>query len=138
MQTVITFLTLLLTGLFTQAQNTIEVTMSGFDNNDGTAMIALYDSEKNYLEKRLLGKLSPIENQEAKVSFSDIPDGIYAISVVHDEDNNGKLNMVMGIYPSEETGASNNAPANFGPPKWEEAKFEVKNGQLINQEIKLY
>ncbi len=118
-------------------QNTIEVSMSGFDNNDGTAMIALYDSEENFLGKLLLGKISEIENKEAKVIFSDVPEGIYAISVVHDEDDNGKLNMVMGFYPSEATGASNNAPAKFGPPKWEDAKFEVKNGQLVKQNINL-
>ena len=137
MQTIITYLTLLLTGLFMHGQNTIEVSMSGFDNNDGTAMIALYDSEENFLEKRLLGELSEIENKEAKVIFSDVPEGIYAISVFHDEDDNGKLNMVMGFYPSEATGVSNNAPAKFGPPKWEDAKFEVKNGQLVKQNINL-
>ena len=137
MQTIITYLTLLLTGLFMHGQNTIEVSMSGFDNNDGTAMIALYDSEENFLGKLLLGKISEIENKEAKVIFSDVPEGIYAISVVHDEDDNGKLNMVMGFYPSEATGASNNAPAKFGPPKWEDAKFEVKNGQLVKQNINL-
>jgi uncharacterized protein (DUF2141 family) len=137
MQTIITYFTLLLTGLFMHGQNTIEVSMSGFDNNDGTAMIAVYDSKENFLEKRLLGKISEIENNEAKVTFSDVPDGMYAISVVHDKDENGKLNMVMGFYPSEATGASNNAPARFGPPKWEDAKFEVKNGQYINQQIKL-
>jgi uncharacterized protein (DUF2141 family) len=111
--------------------------MSGFDNNEGTAMIALYDSEENFLEKRLLGEISEIKNNEATVIFSDVPEGIYAISVFHDEDDNGKLNMMMGFYPSEATGASNNAPARFGPPKWEDAKFEVKNGQHINQLIKL-
>ncbi len=137
MHTIITYLTLLLTGLFMHGQNTIEVSMSGFDNNDGTAMIALYDSEENFLGKLLLGKISEIENKEAKVIFSDVPEGIYAISVVHDEDDNGKLNMVMGFYPSEATGASNNAPAKFGPPKWEDAKFEVKNGQLVKQNINL-
>lgn len=137
MQTITTYFTLLLTGLFMHGQNTIEVSMSGFDNNDGTAMIALYDSEENFLEKRLLGEISEIENNEATVIFSDVPDGTYAVSVFHDEDANGKLNMMMGFYPSEDTGTSNNAPANFGPPKWEDAKFEVKNGQHINQLIKL-
>ena len=137
MQTILTYLTLLLTGLIMHAQNTIEVSMSGFDNNDGTAMIALYDSEENFLKKRLLGKVSQIANKEAKVIFSDVPDGTYAISVVHDEDENGKVNMVMGFYPSEATGASNNAPANYGPPKWEDAKFEVKNGQVVKQNINL-
>jgi uncharacterized protein (DUF2141 family) len=81
--------------------------------------------------------MAEIKNKEAKVSFSDVPDGVYAISVFHDEDNNGKLNMVLGFYPSEATGASNNAPANFGPPKWKNAKFEVKNGQVVKQHIKL-
>ena len=137
MHTIITYFTLLLTGLFMHGQNTIEVSMSGFDNNDGTAMIALYDSGENFLEKRLLGEISEIENNEANVTFSDVPDGMYAIAVVHDEDANGKLNMVMGFYPSEDTGASNNAPAKFGPPKWEDAKFEVKNGQLVKQYINL-
>jgi len=137
MQTIITYFTLLLTGLFMHGQNTIEVSMSGFDSNDGTAMIAVYDSEENFLEKRLLGEISEIENNEAKVTFSDVPDGMYAVSVFHDEDDNGKLNMMMGFYPSEATGTSNNAPARFGPPKWEDAKFEVKNGQHINQQIKL-
>jgi uncharacterized protein (DUF2141 family) len=137
MQTIITYLTLLLTGLIMQGQNTIEVSISGFDNNDGNALIAVYDSEENFLKKRLLGEMAEIKNKEAKVSFSDVPDGVYAISVFHDEDNNGKLNMVLGFYPSEATGASNNAPANFGPPKWKNAKFEVKNGQVVKQHIKL-
>ena len=137
MQTIITYLTLLLTGLFMHGQSTIEVSMSGFDSNDGTAMIALYNSEENFLEKRFMGEISKIENNKAMVTFSDVPEGVYAISIFHDEDDNGKLNMIMGFYPSEATGTSNNAPAKFGPPKWEDAKFEVKNGQHINQQIKL-
>ncbi len=95
MQTVITYVTMLLTGLILQAQNTIEVTMTGFSNNDGQAMIAIYDSEENFLESRLVGQLSQIENNKSVAIFKDIPDGDYAISVVHDEDNNGKLNMMM-------------------------------------------
>ena len=71
--------------------------------------------------------------------FGDVEDSIVGRSIVihKDEDDNGKLNMVMGFYPSEATGASNNAQANFGPPKWKNAKFEVKNGQVVKQHIKL-
>ena len=111
--------------------------MLGFDNNDGTAMIAIYDSEDNFLEKRFKGELAPIADNKSVVTFTDIPDGVYAISVVHDEDNNGKLNMRMGFYPAEDTGASNDAPARFGPPKWEDAKFEVKNGEVLKLNINL-
>ncbi len=137
MQTIITYLALLLTGLFVQAQNTIVVNVDGFSNNDGTAMVAVYDSEENFLEKRYKGDLSRINDQKVSFRFENIPDGTYAISVVHDEDSNGKLNMVMGFYPSEDTGASNNAPARFGPPKWRDAKFALKNGSVITQNINL-
>ena len=68
MQTIITYFTLLLTGLFMHGQNTIEVSMSGFDNNDGTAMIAVYDSEENFLKKRLLGEISKIEDSMHKLA----------------------------------------------------------------------
>lgn len=137
MQTILTYLTLLLTGLFMNAQNSVEVRMTGFENNDGSAMIALYDSEANFLNDYLRGEIVSINKKEASVTFSDIPDGIYAISVVHDEDNNGKLNMVMGFYPSEAIGTSNDAPARFGPPKWEDAKFEVRNNEILKMEINL-
>jgi len=81
------------------------------------------------------GTYGTIEKGVSKVSFNDIPDGIYAISCFHDEDNDGKLDTFLGI-PTEDTGASNNAPARMGPPEWEEAKFEIK-GKPIKQTIKL-
>ncbi len=137
MQIVLTYLTLLFTGIMLQAQNNVEVSMKGFDNNEGKAMIALYDSEENFLEKRYQGQHATIIDKKAKITFADIPDGTYAISVVHDEDNNGELNMVMGIYPSEAVGTSNNAAARFGPPKWDDAKFEVRSGKLVTMEINL-
>lgn len=137
MQTFITYLALLLTGMLVQAQNTIVVNIDGFSSNDGSAMVAIYNSENNFLEKRYKGEFSKINDYKVSLSFDEIPDGTYAISVVHDEDNNGKLNMLMGFYPSEDTGSSNNAPARFGPPKWEDAKFEVKNGAIITQNINL-
>ena len=49
----------------------------------------------------------------------------------------GELNFFMGMYPTESTGFSNNAPARFGPPKWQDAKFEVKNGETAIFDINL-
>ncbi|RMA64714.1 DUF2141 domain-containing protein [Ulvibacter antarcticus] len=137
MQTILTYLTLLCTGLILQAQNTVDLKITGFENNDGQAMIALYNSEDSFLATRYKGSLLEIKNKEVSTSFSDLPDGIYAVSIVHDEDKNGKLNMIMGFIPSEETGSSNDAPANFGPPTWEDAKFELRNGEVVKMQIKM-
>ncbi len=137
MQTVLHFLTLLLTGMLLHAQNTVEVTMTHFDNNDGKAKVGLYNTAEDFLDKTYLSLEALIDNQTAKAVFKDVPDGIYAISCYHDEDNNGQLNMRFGMIPSEDYGCSNGAKGFFGPPKWEDAQFEVKGGEVKTIAIKL-
>ena len=137
MQTIITTLVLIFSSLVLQAQNTVTVKMNDFDNDKGTALVGLYDSEENFLDKGFMYRKSKIENETATVTFTDVPDGVYAVSCFHDEDDNEKLNMFMGMMPTEDYGTSNNAPANFGPPKWKDAKFEVKNGETKTFDINL-
>ena len=135
MQTVITYVTLLLSGIFMQAQNDIQLNLSGLDNNIGTVKVGLYNSEGDFLEREFKTLSSKIVNRRASVVFLNIPDGIYAISSYHDEDNNGELNTIMGFIPTESFATSNNAPARFGPPEWEDAKFEVKNNDKLELDI---
>ncbi|MBV1922949.1 MAG: DUF2141 domain-containing protein [Flavobacteriaceae bacterium] len=137
MQTVLLYLTFLFSGIIIQAQNTVEVNITDFDSNDGTVYISIYDSEENFLEKGFVSKKSDVVNQEASFTFTELVDGVYAVSCFHDEDDNGKMNMIMGMIPSEDYGTSNNAPARFGPPKWKDAKFEVKGGEIVKLDIKL-
>ncbi len=137
MQTVLTYFAILLTGLLLQAQNSIAVNITGFKSNQGSVMVGLYNEEGDFLKEYYQSNSSEITDKKASITFTDIPDGVYAISCYHDEDANGELNFFMGMYPTEDTGTSNNAPAKFGPPKWEDAKFEVKNGELKTFEINL-
>ena len=130
MQTILTYFAMLLTGLFLQAQNSIVVNITGFESNKGTVMVGLYNKEGDFLKEYHLSISSDIYDNKANVTFTDIPDGVYAVSCYHDEDANGELNFFMGVYPTEDTGTSNNAPARFGPPKWEDAKFEIKDGEI--------
>jgi uncharacterized protein (DUF2141 family) len=118
-----------------QAQNDIELTMSGFDNNNGTVKVGLYNSEGDFLEKKFMSLSSKIVNNRVRVIFLDVPDGVYAISSYHDEDNNGVLNTILGFIPTESFGTSNNAPARFGPPEWEDAKFELNNNKPLKLNI---
>jgi len=137
MQTVLHYLALLLTGTLLQAQNTVEVTMTQFDNNNGIARVGLYNQANDFLDKAFLAQEATISNEKATVVFNDIPDGTYAISMFHDEDNDGKMKMRMGFIPAEDYACSNNAKGLFGPPKWDDAKFEVKGGEVKSIAIKL-
>lgn len=55
-----------------------------------------------------------------------MPDGVYAVSCFHDEDDDGVFDMYLGFMPKEDYGCSNGATGMFGPPKWEDAKFTLK------------
>ena len=118
------------------AQNTIEVEMYNFKNDKGKVKLGLYNSAEEFLENSFLKTEVKILNQEARAIFTNIPDGIYAIGLYHDEDGDGELDMFLGI-PTENYGVSNNAKPTLSKPHWEDASFEVKDGETVIQEISL-
>ena len=122
--------------LILNAQNTIEAEISNFASDKGVAQIGLFNTETSFLEKVYKGKEVKIKDKKAVAIFTDIPDGTYAISAFHDKNKDKKLNTFLGI-PTENYAASNNAPSKFGPPKWKDAKFDVRNGEIVKQKISL-
>ena len=109
--------------------------MSGFESNKGKANIGLFNEEETFLREANWKRFSEINNYKATATFTDIPDGIYAVSVYHDENDNERLDLIMGMIPKEDTGTSNNPKVTMGPPKWEESIFEAKEGQVVNLKI---
>ncbi len=57
--------------------------------------------------------------------FDEIPAGEYAVSILHDENRNGKMDFSLIGAPTEGYGASNDAHRWFGPPRWEDARFTL-------------
>lgn len=136
----ILFLATILISVYSYSQDsqghTVEVEITNIDSAKGQMLVAIYDTEDNWLKTPYEGTYGKIENGASIVSFTDVPDGTYAISSYHDENDNDKLDMNFLGIPKEDVGSSNNAQALMGPPKWEDAKFEIK-GESIKQSIKL-
>ena len=109
----------------------ITVKVNNLDSNNGKVFIAIYDSENSFLGKQFKGTISNINENSCMVVFENIPQGIYAISLFHDENDNGKMDSNFLGIPKEDYGCSNNATGFMGPPKWEDAKFEVKDKSII-------
>lgn len=61
---------------------------------------------------------------DLKLDFGVVPDGHYAVSLVHDENGNGKLDTRLMI-PREGFGFSRDAPVRMGPPHFDKAVFPV-------------
>ncbi|GMN09284.1 hypothetical protein MTsPCn9_02600 [Croceitalea sp. MTPC9] len=129
-QILASFLLLVLTSAMTlnaqsQDMGKIRVFVTEASNDKGNMIIGLYNSEKEWLEKVYVGMVSEIKNGKCEVLFEKIPYGNYAVSLFHDKNNNKKFDMFLGFMPKEDYGTSNDAKGNFGPPKWEDAKFTL-------------
>lgn len=123
-------------GFSQNGSNKVVINISNLKNNKGKVFVAIYNSEENFLKKGYKSIKTTIKNNACQVVFKDIPNGTYAISLFHDENQNGKMDTnFMGI-PKEDYGCSNNAKGFMGPPKWEDAKFQMHN-KSITQHIKL-
>ncbi|MEZ4384179.1 MAG: DUF2141 domain-containing protein [Nannocystaceae bacterium] len=117
----------------------VGVRMSGFRSDEGKVMVALFrgsDGFPSSPDKAYRSAITKIRGGRASVDFIDLPPGEYAISVIHDENNNDTLDTNFLGIPKEGIGTSNNAKARFGPPKFRDAKFSVGAGD-VTQRIKI-
>ena len=58
---------------------------------------------------------------------------MYTAAIFHDVNNNGKLDKNLLGVPTEPYGFSNNARSKWGPPKYDTAKFQLNQDQLLLQ-----
>ena len=136
--TTLSFLFLCITtSVFSQTTtSSITIEVKNITSNKGTILIGLYNAKTNFLKSPYKSAICTANTKGVIYTFKNVPEGTYAVSLFHDEDNNSKLNTFMKI-PTEDYGTSNDAPAYFGPPRWEDAKFELGT-QMITQKIKLH
>jgi uncharacterized protein (DUF2141 family) len=107
---------------------TLTVEITGIKNNKGSIIVAIFDNEKDFLKKDMVHrKTAAVANGIARVRFEGLAPGTYAASVIHDENDNGKLDTNMVGIPRESFGFSNNPKVTFGPPGYKTAGFELKN-----------
>jgi uncharacterized protein (DUF2141 family) len=123
------------------AQNSeITINISGLKTDKGKCMVYLYNSKKGYSagpNKAINTATGKITNGKSTLVLKDTTDGEYVITVVHDENNNSKLDTNFLGMPKEGVGVSNNAKGSFGPPSYEDSKFKInKKSVTTNITIK--
>ena len=63
----------------------------------------------------------------ASIHLRGVPAGVYALSVIHDENGDGRLNRFMAI-PREGFGFSRNPVVRFGAPKFRQVDIKLGSG----------
>jgi uncharacterized protein (DUF2141 family) len=120
------------------AENVIHLEISELRSDKGQMLCALHSSAEAFPKKadKAVARLTAkIAERQATCDFTGIAPGTYAVSVVHDENSNGKLDTNFIGMPREGVGASNDAKGHMGPPKFGAASFPYRGGRL---ELKIH
>lgn len=131
------------TGSFIHAEDnkgiSLTVCVNELRNSNGIVLFALYNREDAFPDehykkyyKILRGK---IVNHSSIVIFENLPSGKYAVNILHDENNDGKIQKKF-ILPVEGIGFSNYLSIGFSNRlTFSKAAFDLKGDKKINIKI---
>jgi len=107
----------------------ITVTLTGIKDVKGIVQAGLYNTADDYKNGgSVRGAKVDVETDTVTFTYSNLPDGDYAIKLFHDVDGDGKMSTNLFGIPTEPFAFSNNAVGKMGPAKWKDAKFTISDG----------
>lgn len=118
----------------------LKLVIAGVHHDGGQLMVGLFDKAEGFPGRApVAGRLAPASQRDAEGRVSlvigGLAAGLYAVSVVHDRDGNGKLNTNLMGLPTEPYGFSGK-PASFGPPSFADASVRVgEEGASVSIEL---
>ena len=122
--------------IFLFAEETVEekkltVEITNITSEEGQIILAIYNSSENY-DKRIAFQEVKLKPEMDSVIFeTNVPDGEYLVMLVHDINNNGKLDTSFIGMPKEPVGLSNYDGKGI-PGKFKKHKFSVnENTEII-------
>ncbi len=122
----------------------LRLTINGVRSDRGELLIGLYDTPAGFLgaisrasksglmadSGRLVGASIRAQSGTQSTVFTQLPPGRYAVIVIHDENDDGRLDTnAMGV-PTEGYGFSNDARGFLSAPSFEAAALEVSDSDV--------
>lgn len=126
------------TSIAAAAPSGLDLSITGLRNARGNVLICLTANAKAFPDcskDAAAHKMVVPAGRAGSVHFADLAPGTYAVSLIHDENGNGKLDTAM-MMPREGFGFSRNPAIRFGPPKFASAQFSIGTGETA-QAIKV-
>ena len=115
---------------------TLTIEVASFENTKGVLRVCVTDQKDDFLKSCAFSKIVTVEDDTVSLKIENIEKGNYAVSVYHDENNNGILETggVFGI-PLEPYGFSNNPNMTFGP-SYKKSVFKMTSDKNISIKLK--
>lgn len=117
-----------------QEQPLITLKISGLRSQQGAVCVALFASAEGFPNdsaQAVKAEYFPISEIPLTITFSDVPFGRYAVSIFHDENSDGELNLGAFGIPQEGLGFSENPQLWKGPPKFQQTDFEFTSANSV-------
>ena len=115
----------------------LSLTLQGLRSERGQVRLCLTRNPRHFPncagDPQALRRSLPT-SQAASLSL-EVPPGNYALSVIHDENNNGRLDTFLRV-PREGFGFSRNPGIRMGPPRFEETRFNIA-GDAVAQSVRI-
>jgi uncharacterized protein (DUF2141 family) len=135
----------LLLGIFTANKKMVSYSLTiktnGLQNAKGNVIVVLYNKEGSIpdqkLKKYYKKENAAIIDKKSAVTFKNLPIGLYAVTLIHDENKNEKLDTKFLLpLPNEGVGFSNYE--DFGitnRPNFKNASFNLDKDTVITIKV---
>lgn len=111
------------------APATVEIAFQGARNSRGVFHVCVTGQQHHFPDcsKDAAAIKRTLPATSRSLSLPSLPPGRYAVTVFHDENNNQRLDTLLGI-PREGFGFSRNPVVRFGAPKFRQVDIQLAPG----------
>jgi uncharacterized protein (DUF2141 family) len=118
----------------TEENYSLTIKVNDLKNAIGVVQFSIYNKDKTIPDEKhenfYLQKTATIKGGQASVTFFNLPEGEYAINILHDENQNKQIDKGW-ILPIEGIGFSNFNSIGFSNrPSFKKAKFNLNSNMV--------
>ena len=107
----------------------LELTVERVRSEEGVLHLCLTQDKRHFPDcsgdSRAIHRSVPAT--AGSMTIEGLAPGSYAVSILHDENANGRMDSFLGV-PREGFGFSGKSAPRFGPPSFKEARIELNAG----------
>lgn len=118
--------------------STLKIEIAGIHSSKGAIFVALFNAAEGFPgASPIIGgsRKAPANGGSLSFDYPMLPAGTYAVSMQHDENDNGELDVSFVGAPMEGYGITNNITHATSAPTFEESKFELAANQVVEHRI---
>jgi len=119
--------------------SSLSIEVDNLRDSKGEVVFSVYNKDGSIPDQKLQNfykqKKAKIIENHSEVVFSNLPNGEYAVNILHDENKNGEIDKGF-LLPKEGIGFSNfESIGLMNKPNFKKAKFELNGDKTLKVKV---